>query len=92
DLFLYTGHRGMRMLRLPQPYYRLDAAGAEMALRNMPDYAKHAGLSHLLWDPDDFHVDPFLGDRRRREEILKELKGIVLVQEVCGMRIYRFTR
>ncbi len=91
DLYLWSGRRGMRLVRLPQPYYRLDSTGAEGVLRNMPDYARRAEFSYLLWDPDDFSGDLFLGDARRLEEILGELKGVVLEHEACGARIYRFT-
>jgi len=54
--------------------------------------ARRIGYDYLLSDHDDYDGDPFLGNHRRREEILKELSGIVLEHEVCGVRIYRFTR
>jgi hypothetical protein len=91
DLFLYCGRRGIRMVRLPLPYYRLDRAEAEKALWRMPGYAQSAGLSYMLWDRLDYQNDPYLADNRTRERILSSLSGVVLERELCGMRIYRFT-
>ncbi len=92
DLFLYSGRRGIRIVPLPAPYFRSDRAEAEKVVWNMPAYANHAGIDYLLWDQDDYHNDPFLDDDRRREEILNGLRGVVLEGEICGVRIYRFTR
>jgi hypothetical protein len=92
DLFLYSGRRGIRMVPLPPPYFRSDRAEAEKVIWNMPAYANRAGMDYLLWDRDDYRIDPFLDDERRREEILNGLRGVVLEREICGVRIYRFTR
>lgn len=91
DLFLYTGRRGIRMICLPAPYYRLDRAEAEKLLRRMPAYAHSAGLGYMLCDRLDYLDNPYLGDGRTREKILSSLSGVVLEKELCGMRIYRFT-
>jgi hypothetical protein len=92
DLFLYSGRLGIRMVRLPLPYYRIDRAEVEKALSRMPAYAHSAGLSYLLWDRLDYLDDPYLGDNRTRERILSSLSGVVLERELCGMRIYRFSQ
>ena len=92
DLFFFSGRHSVRMAPLPLPYYLSDREAAEEVLRRMPVYASRMRMMHLFWDPDDYHDFSFLKDPRRRDEILSRLPGLVLESDVCGARVYRFTR
>jgi len=82
----------LRPVREPIPYYYENTAALEKPLRNIAQYAATSWFEFLLWDKSDFLDDSYLGDPERKEKILAEIKDIVLERELCGVRIYRFTR